>query len=77
MPRMLVEFIFLIAGALIGWVIAHVYYRRSKADLTALRSDIERGVAEGIVAAVRNAAGQIKGVKAVPNPPTDLKIIVG
>ena len=67
---MLHEFIFLIAGALIGWCTAHFYYRRTKADL---RDIVERAVAEGLVSAVRDATGKIKGL-APPNAPTDLKL---
>jgi hypothetical protein len=68
----LTELIFLLAGALIVWAISHAYCRRTRRDLAVLQASIERAVADGIVAAVRDARGQIKGVK-VPNAPTDLK----
>ena len=67
---MLHEFIFLIAGALIGWGTAHFYYRRTKVDF---RDIVERAVAEGIVAAVRDATGKITGL-APPSAPTSLTL---
>jgi hypothetical protein len=67
---MLHEFIFLIAGALIGWGISEAYYRRTKADL---KDIVERAIAEGIVSAVRDTQGKLKGL-APPNAPTDFKI---
>jgi hypothetical protein len=68
--------VFLLAGALIGWGIAHAYYRRTRHDLNDLRASIER-LPVGIVDAVRNAGGQIKIVKAPPNAPTDLRLFTG
>jgi hypothetical protein len=62
-------FVFLIAGALIGWAVTHVYYRRGQRDL---KDIVERAVAEGVVTAVRDATGRLKGL-APPSAPTSLK----
>jgi hypothetical protein len=67
------ELIFLLAGALIGWATAHAYYRKTRRDLAVLRADVERIVADGIVTAVRDARGQIKGL-APPSAPTSFKL---
>ena len=70
----------LAVGALIGWCIAHFYYRRSKADFGALQSKfdalqsaVQRAIDQGIVSADRTATGQISGLKR-PSAPTDFRI---
>jgi hypothetical protein len=60
-------------GGLISWAITHIYYRRTVRDLRDLRVSIDR-LPAGIVDAVRNSAGQIASVKALPNPPTDVRL---
>ena len=77
MRTMLHEVIGWIVAALVGWGVAQAYFRRGqtdlKAQLEALRSDIERLVTAGLVTAVRNAAGQIKNV-GLPSAPTEFKL---
>jgi len=51
-----------LAGGVLAWVITHVYYRRGKRDADELRALVERAVADGIVIAQRNAAGQIQSL---------------
>lgn len=62
-----------IVAGVVGWGVTYFYYRRSKADTDALRSAVEKAVAEGIVSAMRNASGQITGLKR-PSAPTELRI---
>jgi ribosomal protein L19E len=68
MAYMLHEIIGWIVAALLGLGIAHLYYRRAKADndaaLASLRADIEHLVPQGVVSVERDVAGQIKSVKA-------------
>jgi hypothetical protein len=66
------DFVFFVAGSLL----AHLYHRRATKELRELRASIDR-LPVGLVDAVRNAAGQIKVVKAPPNAPTDLRIFTG
>jgi hypothetical protein len=70
---MLLHLVDWIAGGCIGWLIAHLYYRRSQADSEHLREVIERAIREGLVQAERNAAGQISELKR-PSAPTSFKL---
>jgi hypothetical protein len=55
--------VFLVAAALLGWAVAHIYARRAQADLeaqlAALQADLRRLIAEGLLSAARNARGQV------------------
>ena len=78
------EAIGVIVGSIVGWAIAHLYYRQSKADQLArfdalqqrfdgLQQAVQHAIDRGVVTAERTPAGEIKAL-APPSAPTSLTL---
>lgn len=67
------ELCFFLLGIAVGWLTAHFYYLRTKADLKMLESAMAEAISKGIVQASRNSKGQITEIK-IPSPITDFRV---
>jgi hypothetical protein len=73
----MLDWISLFLGALLGWMISHIYYLRARSDqrneLRDLKAALTKAIEDGMLEVTRNSSGKIMSIRR-PSAPTNFRI---